>query len=260
MCAAWASELSTGIHSLDYEVFGNGKPALFLHGLLSTHREWLPLAHDLAKKGFRSYMPDLFGHGGSPRPDNIHLYTARYQIQSCMEWMESLTLEPRGINLIGHSFGGFLALHIALKYGGAVDKIILINPLYEMGQFSTIHSFIFSKSNVFIRLWRRMQKMNVNSSRPRKFIRIPEKMGLCSPYILNIVHDMDTEPVEFRNIERKALLIWGAKDKTLNPQSFHLLLEKLPDATGYCLAEVGHLPHIRNHQETSKTITEFLSS
>lgn len=84
---------------------GNGpRTAILVHGLLSDHGAWCRVAPAMVERGFRVLMPELRGHGVSPRGD--------YDPQS---WADDLveTL-PAGADLaIGHSLGG-MALALAV--------------------------------------------------------------------------------------------------------------------------------------------------
>lgn len=257
--AVSTSKPGNSIFGLSCEVLGNGTPIVFLHGLSSTHQEWLPLANDLVIRRYKTYLPDLLGHGTSPWPRDISLYTTKYQIQVILAWLENLMVEAP-VNLVGHSFGAFLALCIASQYTGPIGSIVLINPFYRFEQLSKIHSFVFSNPEAFMLLWQGIQRIYTNSPRLKTLNKILENSRLCSPHILHISRDIDTQSIEFGKIKQKTLIIWGNKDKTLNPQSFIPLLEKIPNANSYCLPECGHVPHRQNPQATNKIIMSFLNS
>jgi pimeloyl-ACP methyl ester carboxylesterase len=74
----------------------------------------------LAERGWRLVVPDRPGHGRSPdpgRPDDAEADGA---------WVADL-LED-GAHLVGHSFGGCVALAAAAKRPGAVRSLTLIEP------------------------------------------------------------------------------------------------------------------------------------
>ena len=80
------------------------KTAILIHGLLSDHGAWCRVAPAMAERGYRVLMPDLRGHGRSPRGE----YTPEAW---AADLVESL---PAGADLaIGHSLGG-MALSLAV--------------------------------------------------------------------------------------------------------------------------------------------------
>lgn len=83
---------------LHVEKMGAGpRTAILVHGILSDHGAWCRVAPALASRGYRVLMPDLRGHGFSPRGD----YTPDAWASDLVETL------PAGVDLaIGHSLGG----------------------------------------------------------------------------------------------------------------------------------------------------------
>ncbi|SNY71444.1 alpha/beta fold hydrolase [Paractinoplanes atraurantiacus] len=87
---------------------GTESPAvLLLHGLGATADVWTGLPDELGAQAW--IAPDLPGHGGS-----AHL--AEYSFAAVAEAVAGL-IDPRGTVILGHSFGGVVALHLAGKPG-----------------------------------------------------------------------------------------------------------------------------------------------
>lgn len=61
-----------------------------------------------------------------------------YYLDKIEEWRKENNLEK--INLVGHSFGGYLSFKYALKYPASIDKLCLVSPL-------GVESSIFSVNN-----------------------------------------------------------------------------------------------------------------
>jgi pimeloyl-ACP methyl ester carboxylesterase len=94
----------------DLRVLSGGETSptyLLLHGLGATANVWLGLAGLLGDAA--GVAPDLPGHGGSaPLPS--------YSFASVAEAVAGL-VDPRGTVIVGHSFGGVVALHLATRPG-----------------------------------------------------------------------------------------------------------------------------------------------
>ena len=66
---------------------------------------------------------DLPGHGKSPPWDETQDYHGQ-----AVEWAAALWNRPGAI--IGHSFGGTVALRFALEYPERVTRLVLVEPVY----------------------------------------------------------------------------------------------------------------------------------
>jgi pimeloyl-ACP methyl ester carboxylesterase len=80
---------------------------LLLHGLGATADVWGGVAAALGDRAWAA--PDLPGHGGSPTQ-------AEYTFAGLADAVAPL-LDPAGTVVVGHSFGGVVALHLAQRPG-----------------------------------------------------------------------------------------------------------------------------------------------
>jgi pimeloyl-ACP methyl ester carboxylesterase len=74
--------------------------------------------------------------------------------------------------------------------------------------------------------------------------------------IPNTLHDLTSK---LPQIKQPTLVVWGTHDQTLRPDSFHALLEFLPNSQGYPL-RTGHVPHQSHPSEFNQIVLEFLSN
>jgi pimeloyl-ACP methyl ester carboxylesterase len=96
--------------NLSFEIHGIGNPILFLHGLGANIYSWRSLV-PLSDKHQLIFI-DLKGFGASPKPLDKH-YSARDQAELIYEFI--IQNDLRNLILVGHSFGGAVALLTALK-------------------------------------------------------------------------------------------------------------------------------------------------
>ena len=94
---------------------------LLIHSGGFTSRQWRKLGELLAPR-FHVLAPDLLGYGAEPWPDG-----KPFHFREDLALIESLLDAPA--HLVGHSYGGFLALQLALKRPELVRSIAAYEPV-----------------------------------------------------------------------------------------------------------------------------------
>lgn len=103
-----------------YLVAGAGLPVVLLHGLGGAASNWVELAPKLARTA-HVIVPDLPGHGGSsPLAAAPNLRPFADQVAGVLD-REGV----KGTTVIGHSFGGSVALRLAIRHPGLVGAVVL---------------------------------------------------------------------------------------------------------------------------------------
>src|SRR4051794_17938306 len=112
-----------GIHVEDA---GQGEPIVFLHSSGMSGDQWRRTAEHLGRSGARTIVPDLLGSGRSaPYPEG-----KPFGFLDDVEVVNRL-LQRLGqpAHLIGHSYGGLIALRAAALDPGRVRSIALYDPV-----------------------------------------------------------------------------------------------------------------------------------
>src|SRR5215470_14618112 len=60
---------------IEYEVTGQGRPVVLLHGFPDSGRLWRHQVPALADAGFQVIVPDLRGYGRSGKPEAVEAYS-----------------------------------------------------------------------------------------------------------------------------------------------------------------------------------------
>src|SRR5579885_2216968 len=98
-------------------------PVLLIHGLASAARIWDLTAPLLAQQGLRAVAIDQRGHGESDKPD--HGYTFEEILADDHAIADALGLERPVV--VGHSWGGSVALNYAALYPADVHALVLVD-------------------------------------------------------------------------------------------------------------------------------------
>lgn len=112
---------------------GNGRPIVLLHGAGLTGHQWNLMAPLLVQSA-RIYALDLRGHGESAKSDDG--YDLDTAVADVREFVESLALEAP--ILVGHSWGGSIALRYAAEEPETCAGIVLVDGgFFESASFET---------------------------------------------------------------------------------------------------------------------------
>ncbi|MFV0135775.1 alpha/beta fold hydrolase [Streptomyces sp. HMX87] len=102
----------------------DGEPVLLLHGYPANHHCWRHQAPALARAGHRVVAPDLLGWGRSDRPTHLPF---DYDTEAARIGVLLDALGIEAVNLVGHDYGGFLALGFTQSHPGRVRRLALLN-------------------------------------------------------------------------------------------------------------------------------------
>jgi len=110
-------------HRRAYVKVGTGPALLLLHGLGCDHTTWDPVIMQLAKR-HTVIAPDLLGHGQSDKP------RADYSLGGYANGMRDLltVLGIDKVTVVGHSFGGGVAMQFAYQFPERTHRVVLVSP------------------------------------------------------------------------------------------------------------------------------------
>ena len=109
----------------NYQDHGQGDPIFLIHGSgpgVTAFANWRLTMPVLAEK-FRVIAPDMVGFGFTERPANVQ-YTMDMWVSHALSFMDALKIEKA--HLVGNSFGGGLALALALRAPDRVGRLVLM--------------------------------------------------------------------------------------------------------------------------------------
>jgi len=270
-----------GTGPLHVEVTGlerGGEPETFvlLHGFGATSytwRHWLPA---LQRRG-RVAAVDLKGFGASDKPDDGR-YAPSDQVALVRRWIAEAG--PGPITLIGHSYGGGLALFTALEMSQQGDArlrrlVIVAGAAYRqrMPPFVTLSRRRMLASACVrllgpervIRVAMRAivyDRRSIGEDQVRVYsatLKTREGLRAAMDVAQSIVpEDLDARVSSYPVVGVPTLLLWGDSDRVVPLWVGRRLAEDLPHAHLEVIERCGHVPHEERADASVMVLEDFL--
>lgn len=221
-----------------FQKTGKGKNLIMLHGWGQDVSTFWPVV-DLLKDKFTLWLVDLPGFGRSDFPKQN--FSISDYAKTLAEFIK--TNKIKNPIILGHSFGGKVAIKFAADYPELINKLILegsagIKPKYNF--FSSKYHAVLWKIRRF--LANRKNYYN-DSKKTRKLL-------------INALKEDLTE--DLKKIKAKTLIIWGEKDRAISAKTGKLMHQLVKNSKLVILPKIGHFPHIKSVNEFVYNVKDFV--
>jgi pimeloyl-ACP methyl ester carboxylesterase len=259
-------ELGGGLRTV-YLEGGQGEPLLLIHGFGADKDTFVRVARYLTPR-YHVIVPDLAGFGESAHPP-----AADYSPPAQVERLRSLAraLGLKALHLGGSSMGGQIAMTWAALHPAEVESLWLLDPagvwsvpqrgIDEYRQRTGRHPLLVRSGEEF------RQTLAFAMSDP-PFIP-PSMIGVMArPRIRNydlevrILGQIHADPLEarVRGLSTPALIVWGSRDRVLDPASAEVLHRLLPRSVVKIMPGIGHIPMLERPQLSAEDYLAFRAS
>jgi len=255
------------------EQAGRGDAVLLLHGFGASSYAWRLVVPELARH-HRVIAPDLNGFGWTQRPESLEAYALEGQARLVVGLLDELGVER--VQVVGHSYGGGLALWLAATRPQRVRSLVLVDstlPSYASERRTALAAFRPAVSatlrTVFLRrafVRRALERTFfdrrlvtdelVDAYRARLRVEGATRayQGLTAPA------DSPEVRVDLARITQPTLLVWGLQDTLLSPVFAKEAAERLPDASFVGIDRCGHTPAEERPAELLAAAQPFLAA
>ena len=227
-----------------YRRSGEGPPLVLVHGTAANHSRWNPVLPTLEKR-FTVYAVDRRGRGSS---GDGHGYAVAREFEDVAALIDSIG-EP--VNLLGHSYGGLLALEATLLTQN-IRKLVLYDPGIEAGEKIYPHEVI-ERLEALLKAGDRdgvvattMREVAGLSSETVEYMRtLPVWQTRVAaahtiPRELRAVKAYRFDPEQFRHLEVPTLLLSGGSSPAALRRAAEAADKALPDSRIVVMPGQGH--------------------
>jgi len=253
-------DVATSYGSTHINVSGpaDGPPLVLLHAAGLSSTVWFANIAKLSAH-HRVYAVDVIGDAGKSVVDRLMEKRADYA-QWLKEVFDGLPIER--CDLLGHSYGGWLTLNMALAYPDRLRKVVLLAPAASFRPLGFITKLILYLGEFKIHPPARSMLKAIAAKGTvleETFIYLMEVVTrYCSAATMYPTVYTDAE---LKQIDLPALLLIGDGDKIYNPKKAIARAQRwMPDLTAEIIPDAGHLLIMDRSDVVKPRILKFLSS
>lgn len=236
---------------------------VFIHGFGLDKRQWDPQIDELTRKGSRVITYDLRGFGESSTPSGPYSHT---------DDLETLlkTLNVEAAVIVGHSFGGSIAIDFAAKKPNMVEGLCLIasslgsfgvdskspipklRELAQEGRMDDVHRDLLAH-----------ESLDPLRNHPAEFDLVSRMLTGYSGW--HFSHRDPAESLldvaqELPEIKCPVQIIIGAKDSESSRAIASEIKRRLPDSDLQLVESAGHFLNLERPEIVNQTIETFVEN
>ena len=258
--------------SINYEIIGEGKSIIMLHGYYVDHRLMTGCMEPVfsSKVGFRRIYIDLPGMGKSESAEWIS--NSDIMLDIVIEFIEKIIPNEKFL-LAGQSYGGYLARGVVNKMADRIDGMLLICPaiIADFNKRSVPEHVVLVKDNSLL------AKLTPEEAEDFDSGSVVQSEKIYERYIDEIMSGVKIADGEFlqklqnkgyafsfnvdklnNKFDKPVLMLLGKQDDCVGYKDAWNILENFPRATFAILDRAGHNLHIEQSELFNPLIREWL--
>jgi 2-hydroxymuconate-semialdehyde hydrolase len=262
--------ITAGGYQTNVHEHGEGFPLMLIHGSgpgVTAWANWRLVMPELAKQR-RVIAPDMLGFGYSERPANPD-YRRDVWVEHAIGVLDALGIEQA--DLVGNSFGGGIALALAIRYPQRVRRLVLMGSVgvsfpitdgldrvwgYEPS-FQTMRSlmdtFAYDRALVTDELAELRYQASIRPGFQESFAQMfpaPRQRW---------VDGLASNEADIRAVQHETLVIHGREDQVIPLQASLQLAQLIPNAQLHVYGHCGHWTQIEHAGRFARLVEDFLS-
>jgi len=265
-----AAGYRTNVHDYGGDNRKNGVPVMMIHGSgpgVTAWANWRLVIPELAKNR-RVVAPDMLGFGYSERPDD-QVYSRERWVKHAIGVMDELELEQA--DLVGNSFGGGLALALAIDHPERVRRLVLMGsagvrfpltkglddvwgyqPSFENMQ-RLMGVFAFNKALLTDELAEMRYQASIRPGFQESF------SAMFPAPRQRWVDSLASREEDIQALSHETLILHGREDEVIPLDASYRLAELIDRAQLHVFGRCGHWTQIEHADRFARLVNDFLT-
>lgn len=262
--------LRTGSFDTNYHDVGTGAAVLLLHGSgagVSAWANWRGLIPVLAEN-FRVIAPDLVGFGYTSLPEPARFEIFDTWIDQILALLDGLDI-PK-VHVVGNSFGGGLALHLATRYPDRLGRIVLMGAGGVKFDFTPELDALWGYTPSVENMKKIMDIMAYDRSLVTDELAELRYRATTRPGAQEAFEQVFPEPRqrhldaqivpddELAKIEHEVLILHGREDRVVPVAASQHMFDTIPNSQLHVFGKCGHWTQIEHANRFQQLVGQFL--
>jgi pimeloyl-ACP methyl ester carboxylesterase len=267
--------LRIGATSVAFVEEGRGEPVILLHSSVSSSGQWRALIERLSGR-FRVIAPDLYGYGETAMWRGDRPFSLEHEAEIAYALLGRCG-EPA--HIVGHSYGGAVALHVARERGDLVRSLTVIEPVAfhllrdgdardaaALDEITRVAEAIaralatgddLAGCGRFIDYWSGPGTWSSMAS---------AKRATAAPRVAKVALDFQAtlgHPARLADLDRMTvptLVLHGERSPAPTRRICEHLARVLPEVRSNTIAGAGHMCPLTHREETNRLVAAHLES
>ncbi|CAE6848491.1 MULTISPECIES: alpha/beta fold hydrolase [Burkholderiaceae] len=252
----------------NYHDCGSGVPVLLIHGSgpgVTAWANWRLTIPDLSTR-FRVIAPDMVGFGYTERPPGIR-YDMGTWVKHALGLLDALEIDK--VHVVGNSFGGALALAMAISAPDRVRRLVLMGsvgvsfPITDgldrvWGYTPSIENmrglldvFAYDRNLVNDELARLRYEASIRPNFQEAF------SSMFPAPRQRWVDAMASREEDIRSLPHETLIVHGREDRVIPLSNSEKLFEMIPHAQFHAFGGCGHWTQIEHGRRFNRLVGDF---
>lgn len=267
-------------HTVACRIAGEGPVVVLLHGMAANSETWKHIMPALAAR-FTVVAPDLLGHGASAKPRGEYSISAHANLLRDV----LVVLGYERATLVGHSFGGGVAMQVAYQFpercerlalvcsGGLGQEVNLLLRTLSLPGAEQLFPFLCSPTlrDAGNRLAARLRRGGLRAAPVveeiwRSYSSLTEPDGRRAFFrTLRAVVDHNGQAVTatdrlYLTSWLPTLIVWGARDAIIPVCHARAARRAMPNSRLEVFDDAGHYPHCDAPERFVEILVNFIES
>lgn len=255
-----------------YTAVGSGPTIICLHSSTSSSKQWQSLTELLSDK-YKIVSVDLYGYGKTEPWKGDGRFSLKHEAALIDRIIRP---DDSPLCIIGHSYGGAVALKSAMLFPEKIRNIVIYEPTLFclLSGHSDLKPAFEEISSVSDYTEQQVREGDLDTA-ARRFIdywtfngfydNLPDhRKQIIGSRITKVVQDFeacfecDMSSDDIIRINKPALLLYGLKSPASTRRIARLLTLALPDVEIRALPGLGHMGPVTHSERVNEVIADFL--